>query len=300
MTTSPSPGFRSGFVALAGCPNVGKSTLLNRLLGEKIAIATPLPQTTRRIIRGVLTLPGSQIVFLDTPGFHKPKFALNESMVRAAEGALTEVDVVVMLVDAGRDPGEGDNLVAARALAAGVPVILALNKWDTVPEAARAARRAAYTALGPFAEMVTVCALEPAAATTLLPPVLARLPEGPAYYPDDEITDQTLRDLVCELVREQVILQCAEEIPYAVAVSVDKYQEGDDGDRVWATIYVERDSQKGILIGKGGARIKALGQAARAQMEQVTGQPVHLRLFVKVQPNWRKDTQFLREMGYRS
>ena len=296
-------GYRSGFVALAGCPNVGKSTLLNRLLGEKVAIATPLPQTTRRTIRGVLTLPGSQVVFLDTPGIHKPKYQLNEGMVKAAEKAIADVDIVVMVVDAGRVPGDGDRAVATRCFQSGKQVILALNKWDTVPDDKRDVCRADYETLGNFAEVVSICALEPTAATLLLPTVVQRLPEGPPYYPDEEITDQTLRDLIAELVREQVILQCAEEIPYSVAVGVDKYQEGaegGDGDRIWATIYVERDSQKGILVGKGGARIKALGQGARKQMQTLTGHPIHLNLFIKVRSNWRKDPQFLQEMGYRN
>ncbi len=293
-------GHRSGFVALAGCPNVGKSTLLNRLLGEKIAIATPLPQTTRRAIRGVLTLPGNQIVFVDTPGIHIPKFKLNEAMVKEATDAIREVDVVVMLVDGGRSPGKGDRQVAATCLAAGVPVILAINKWDTVAEELRETRRAQYLELGDFTDSVTICALEATSATVLLPALVGRMPEGPPFYPEEEITDQTLRDLVSELVREQVILQCAEEIPYAVAVAVEKYQEDDSGDRIWATIFVERSSQKGILIGKGGARIKALGQAARNQMEEIVGRPVHLRLFIKVQKDWRKNRHFLKEMGFRS
>jgi len=295
-------GHRSGYVALAGCPNVGKSTLLNRLLGEKIAIATPLPQTTRQTIRGVLTLPGSQLVFMDTPGIHKPKYSLNEGMVKAAEMAIADADVVVMVVDAGRVPGDGDRAVAARCFKSRVPVVLALNKWDTVPEDKRDLCKREYQALGDFAEVVSICALEAASATVLLPTVMTRMPEGPPYYPDEEITDQTLRDLISELVREQVILQCAEEIPYSVAVGVDKYQEGaedGDGDRIWATIFVERDSQKGILVGKGGKRIKALGQGARKQMQELVGHPVHLNLFIKVRANWRKDLHFLKEMGYR-
>lgn len=291
-------GHRAGFVALAGCPNVGKSTLLNRLLGQKVAIVTPKPQTTRRTIKGVLTLPGSQLVFLDTPGLHDPRFRLNETMVRAAREAIADADVVVLLVDAGYPPGERDRDVARLCLEGGRPVVLALNKWDTVPDDLGPERRAAYEALGPFAVVVPLCALRPEAAAALVPELVARLPEGPPFYPEDTLTDQTLRDMVAELVREQVLLQCAEEVPYAVAVGVDRYQEADDGDRVWATIYVERDSQKGILVGKGGRRIKAIGTAARHRMERVTGRPVHLKLFVKVRRDWRGDEGFLRELGY--
>lgn len=294
---------RAGFVALAGSPNAGKSTLLNRLLGEKVAIVTPLPQTTRRTIRGVLTLPGAQAVFLDTPGLHDPKFLLNEGMVRAAREAVAGADVVVLVVDAGWPPGERDREVARLCLESGRPVVLALNKWDTVPEPQAAERRAAWEALGPFAACVPLNALDPGAAAALLPELLPRLPEAPPYYPEDALTDQTLRDLVAELVREQVILQCAQEVPYAVAVAVERYEEAPEGeaaggDRVWATIYVERESQKGILVGKGGRRIKAIGAAARARMGRVAGRPVHLRLFVKVRPGWRRDSGFLRELGY--
>jgi GTP-binding protein Era len=299
------PGHRAGFVALAGCPNVGKSTLLNHLLGEPVAIVTPRPQTTRRTIRGVLTVPGAQLVFLDTPGLHDPKFLLNETMVRAAREAIAEVDVVLLVVDAGRPPGARDREVAGLCLASGRPVVLVLNKWDTVPEADAGARRAEFEALGSFAAVVPTCARSADSAAEVLPHIVPRLPEGPPFYPEDELTDQTLRDLVAERVREQVILQCAEEIPYAVAVGIDRYEEappqddgGPGGDRVWATIYVERESQKGILIGKGGRRIKAIGTAARHRMEAVTGAPVHLKLFVKVRPGWRKDRRFLREMGY--
>ncbi|MDH4229103.1 MAG: GTPase Era [Nitrospirota bacterium] len=311
---------RCGFVALAGCPNVGKSTLLNRFLGENLAIATPMPQTTRRTMRGILTLPGSQIVFLDTPGIHRPHNSLNEAMVAAAKEAVHDADVVVMLVDASRPMGKGDRAVAEVCLAGGRPVVLGLNKWDAVAETDRAPRREEYAALGAFAAVAEFSALDSAASAILLPLLLERLPEGPAFYPDEQVSDQTLRDLICELVREQVILHCSQEVPHAVAVLVDRYQEeggqddaegdgeqrGDDlkepgqkgGDHVWATIYVERDSQKGILIGKGGSMIRDIGSKARARMAEVIGRPVHLRLFVKVHPEWRKDSKFLRELGY--
>ena len=298
--TKKTDGHRSGFVAIVGCPNVGKSTLLNRLLGEKVAIATPLPQTTRRTIRGVLTLPGNQVVFLDTPGIHTPKFKLNETMMAAARQAVAEADVVVMLVDAERIPGKGDRQVAELCLSTGRPVVLGLNKWDLVMDHLKAGRQAEYAALGTFAQTITLCAMEAGAGAALLPHIMERLPEGPAYYPEEQISDQTLRDMICELVREQVILHCGQEIPYAVAVAVDSYREGEAEDRIQATIYVERDSQKGILIGKGGRMIKAIGTAARKQMEEVTGNRTHLNLFIKVKKDWRKDDRFLHEMGYRS
>lgn len=288
-------------MALAGCPNVGKSTLLNALLGEQVAIVTPKPQTTRTAIRGVVTLPGAQAVFLDTPGIHDPASPLNESMVRAARAAVAEADVVVLVADAGRPPGERDREVADLSLSGGAPVVLVLNKWDTVPGRDAGARREAYAGLGAFRAVLPMTALNPKEAAGLLAHVVPLLPEGPAYYPDDQLTDQTLRDLAAEMVREQVTLQCGQEIPYVVAVAVDRYEEGEGGggDRVWATVYVERPSQKAILIGRGGARVKAVGTAARHKMEALTGAPVHLNLFVKVRPDWRKDAEFLREMGYR-
>jgi len=292
---------RAGFVALAGCPNVGKSTLLNALLGEPVAVVTPKPQTTRRAIRGVLTLPGCQVVFVDTPGIHDPKFALNESMVRAAREAVAGADAVLLVVDAGAPPGARDREVADLCQSGRRPVILVLNKWDTVAADEAGARRAAFEALGDFAAVLPLCALGPHAAPDLLARVVPLLPEAPPYYPEDQLSDQTLRDVVAERVREQVTLQCAKEIPYSVAVAVERYDEGEEdaGDRVWATIYVERPSQKAILIGRGGSRIKAIGTAARHRLEEVAGRPIHLRLFVKVRPGWRKDAEFLREMGYR-
>jgi GTP-binding protein Era len=299
--TGPQAAHRAGFVALAGCPNVGKSTLMNALLGEAVAVVTPKPQTTRRAIRGVLTLPRAQVVFVDTPGIHEPKFPLNASMVRAAREAIAEADAVLLVVDAGRPPGARDREVADLCRSAGRPVVLVLNKWDMVALAEADARRAAFAALGEFRAVVPLSALDPEAATDLLPRVVPLLPEGPAFYPEDQLTDQTLRDVVAERVREQVTLQCGQEIPYAVAVAVDRYDEGEEaeGDRVWATIYVERPSQKAILIGRGGTRIKAIGTAARHRLEEVAGRPVHLRLFVKVRPGWRRDAEFLRELGYR-
>lgn len=295
------PAHRAGFVAVAGCPNVGKSTLVNALLGEPVAVVTPKPQTTRRAIRGILTLPGCQVVFVDTPGIHDPKFPLNESMVRAAREAVAEADAVLLVVDAGRPPGERDREVADLCTGSGRPVVLVLNKWDTVDSDAAAARREQFEALGTFAAVLPLCALEPGAAAGLLGVVVPLLPEGPPYYPEDQLSDQTPRDVVAERVREQVTLQCEKEIPYAVAVAVDRYDEGSEaeGDRVWATVYVERPSQKAILIGRGGSRIKAIGTAARHRVEEVTGRPVHLRLFVKVRPGWRGDAGFLRELGYR-
>jgi GTP-binding protein Era len=293
------PKHRAGFVALAGAPNVGKSTLLNALLGEPVAVVTPKPQTTRQAIRGVLTLPGAQAVFVDTPGLHDPRFALNASMVRAAREAVAEADAVLLVVDAGRAPGERDREVADLCTRSGRPVVLVLNKWDTVPAAEADARRAAFAALGDFTAVVPTCALDPGAAAGVLSHVVPLLPEGPAFYPEDQLSDQTMRDVVAERVREQVTLQCEKEIPYAVAVAVERYDEDEAGDRVWATIYVERDSQKAILIGRGGSRIKAIGTAARHRVEEVAGRPVHLRLFVKVRPGWREDARFLREMGYR-
>ncbi|MDH5525959.1 MAG: GTPase Era [Nitrospirota bacterium] len=295
------PAHRSGFVALAGCPNVGKSTLLNRLLGEEIAVATSMPQTTRRTLRGILTLPGSQIVFLDTPGIHEPHNRLNEAMVASAREAMRDADLIVFMVDAGRPPGDGDRNVVTVCAKSRAQVILGLNKWDTVPEAERAERRAAYEALGDFAAVEAFSALDKTAASVVLPLLLPRLPEGPPYYPEEQLTDQTLRDLICELVREQVIAHCAQEVPHHVAVAVEKYTEEDprDGaDHVWAVIYVERDSQKGILVGKGGRMIRTIGTAARLRMGEVIGRTVHLRLHIKVRPGWRKDTEFLRELGF--
>lgn len=297
------PDHRVGFVALAGCPNVGKSTLLNQFIGTDLAIATPMSQTTRHLIRGVLTRPEAQLVFVDTPGFHEPRDTLNEKMVDLAARAVADADVILMLVDASRKPGDGDRAVAARCKETGKPVMLLLNQWDKVQQHEWTARLRDYAKLGEFSESRPLVALDPAQAADLIPLLIDRLPEGPRLYPTDVAGDQTPRDLVAELVREQVIKVCSQEVPHQVAVIVDDYQDAPEnaprkGDRVRATIYVERESQKAILVGKGGTRIRDIGKAARGRLAQMLGHPVHLNLFVKVHPHWRRDGRFLNELGY--
>ena len=322
LGTSP-PGFRSGFVALIGRPNVGKSTLLNHLVGEKVAITSPVAQTTRNRLRGILTTPTAQLVFVDTPGIHKPHHLLGERLVQSARGAIGEVDVVVLLVDGSELAGRGDGFIMELLRNCRVPVHVALNKHDLVPDGKAWALEASYRDLvasvmgrrdgsgGPTPDdgprdkaprpwpLHPISALSGAGTEELLAAVAADLPLGPHLYPADAVSDQPEQLLLAELIREQVLTHTREEIPHSVAVSIDRIV--DDGPRtaILATVLVERSSQKGILIGKGGSMLKEIGSGARQQMVKLIDGPVYLELFVKVVPNWRRNPARLAELGYR-
>ena len=292
-------GHRSGFVGIVGRPNAGKSTLLNRILGRKIAAVTPKPQTTRRRLLGIKTLAQAQILFVDTPGIHQARDLLNERMVERALQSLSESDVVLWVVDAQRGIEAGEREIAALLPPPPRPLIVALNKIDAQSKAALLPLIAALAALVPGREIVPVSALSGENVETLVNAVVAALPQGPRYYPGDELTDATERDIVAEIVREKVMLETRDEIPYAVAVTVDRFEEKPAKELVviQATIHVARESHKPILIGRRGQRIKAIGQAARADCERLLGTHVFLELFVRVQPDWTRNPARLRDFG---
>ncbi|MCL6449735.1 MAG: GTPase Era [Acetobacteraceae bacterium] len=293
-------GFVSGFVAICGRPNVGKSTLLNQLLGRKLAIVSSRPQTTRNRILGVLDLPGAQVALLDTPGLHRPRHRLGEYMVRVALAALKQVDLVLWLVEGLRPPGPGDRYVAGLLRPLGPRVLLVVNKIDLVPAAVVPGVVAEYAALGSFGGALAVSALCGAGLDELLREVVRRLPSGPRYYPEGTVTDRPEEFVVAELIREQALLLTHHEVPHAVAVVVEEISARPGG-RVYvrATVYVEKESQKGILIGRGGLRLKELGQRARAEIEALLGSPVYLDLWVKVKRDWRQDVHAIEALGYR-
>ena len=288
---------RSGFVALIGRPNVGKSTLLNQLLGQKIAIVTPKPQTTRARIQGVLTLPHAQIVFIDTPGLHTPRRLINRRMVEVAERAEEEADVRLWVVDAVEGITPADRRIAERLRERGRAVSIVLNKIDRRSREQLLPLLASLDQLLPGCDVIPVSALRKTNFAELIAHVVRQLPLGPCYYDADALTDQTERMLAQEVVREQVLLQTRDEIPYAVAVVVDTFEEKRDLAVIAATIHVERASQKGILIGERGARIKEIGRGARLELERILGRRVYLELFVRVQEEWTKREALLKEFG---
>jgi GTP-binding protein Era len=291
---------KAGHVAIAGWTNVGKSTLLNRLVGEKIAAVADVPQTTRHRITGVLSLPGrGQIVFVDTPGFHHPRERMNRAMVAAAASALTAVDVILLVIDAERGIGRGDAEVARRIADGGIPALAVLNKVDRVQPKSRLIdmMRTAVEQWG-LAEAVPVAATTGDGCDLLVTRVLHHLPEGPPLFPEDFLTDQPLRSLAAEWVREKILHRMREEIPHAAAVAVERWTERADGlVEIEATIFVERDSQKGIVIGKGGGVLKEVGSEARADLERLLERRVFLTLRVEVRPDWRNDPRILGELG---
>ncbi len=296
------PGHRSGFVAVVGRPNVGKSTLINGWLGQKIAIVSDKPQTTRQRLTGILTRPDAQVIFLDTPGLHKPQHRLGEYMVDQAQEALPEADVICLVVDVTEPPGRGDELMVRdiQRMATNVPVVLAINKVDLVPPDRILARVAAYQELVPFrADWAVITALDESAREDVLQRIIALLPVGPRYYPADQVTDLQERFIAAELIREQVLRQTYQEVPHSVAVVVQEFNQRAEGlTYISATIYVERDSQKKIVLGKNGQGIKQIGQSARVEIEEMVGSKVYLELWVKVWENWRKSEERLRWLGY--
>jgi len=290
--------YRSGFVALVGRPNVGKSTLLNRILGEKVAIISDKPQTTRTRILGVKHLPGAQMVFLDTPGIHKPKFELNKRMVEVALHVLDEVDLAFFMVEATEPPGHGDRFVLERLKERDVPVVLVVNKVDLVKKVRLLPLIDEFSRMHGFADIVPVSAKTGDGVDHLLELALARMPEGPAYFPDDVVTDQPMRVLAAEIIREKLLQKTRDELPFAIAVGIDSFKEEGRMARISATIYVEKDSQKAIVIGKHGQILKDVGTYARIDMENFFGMKVFLELWVKVKGSWRQDERMLVELGY--
>jgi GTP-binding protein Era len=292
-------GYRSGYVAIAGRPNVGKSTLMNALVGEKIAIVSPKPQTTRTRLLGILTRPEAQIVFVDTPGIHQPQLRLGEEMVATAERAVAEADVVLCVVDVSQPPNAEDEQVVRSALKAAIPRFLVANKVDLLPRPSdREAAVARYLALGPFDRVQVVSAVTGEGLAELVEALVQTLPEGPQFYPEDQISDQLERDIGAELIREAVLRNLHQEVPHSVAVQVEEWQTRPNGvTYIRATIFVEKESQKGILLGAGGRMMKRIGRQAREELEFFVGGKVYLDLWVKVLKNWRKDENALRRLG---
>jgi len=305
------PEFRSGFVGIIGRPNVGKSTLMNYLVGQKIAITSPVAQTTRNRLRGILTTPQAQIIFVDTPGIHKPHHQLGEVLVKNAQIAIRSVDVLLFVVDGSVDMGGGDRFIADLLQNCEIPIVLGINKadqqepdepsTDLSPNFPTSFLDRAYCDLA-AAHQWTVTKFSALTGEGLEPlqeHLIQHLEPGPYYYPPDLITDQPERFIMGELIREQILLLTREEVPHSVAIAIDRVEEAPKITRILATIHVERDSQKGILIGKQGSMLKAIGSAARQQIQKLVEGNVYLELFVKVQPKWRQSRTQLAELGYR-
>ena len=294
-------GFKSGFVAVVGRPNVGKSTLINALIDDKIVIVSDKAQTTRNRIVCVYTDEKKQIVFMDTPGIHKPKHKLGEFMVDQAVDSLREVEAVLFVVAANEKRGPGDNFVIEQLKKVNVPVFLIVNKIDTMEKQDLLEAIVSYENSYPFEAVVPISAKEKDNIEEVVNLLERHLPEGPKYFPDDMITDQPERLIISDIVREKILLQTHDEIPHAIAVDVDEMKTRDDGTTyVRATIYVERDSQKGIIIGKQGAMLKTIGRQARDDVERLLATKVFLDLWVKVKKDWRNKSGMLSELGYRN
>jgi GTPase len=290
--------FKSGYVAIIGGPNVGKSTLVNRLVGAKLSIVTPKPQTTRSIIRGILTTDEAQIIFMDTAGIHKPKDMLGEYMVNAAKKTFFDANIIYLMVE-NAAPRPQDRQLIEELRETGKPVFLLINKVDLVPKQSILPVIEAFSSAMDFAEIVPVSALNGDNTEALLRETIARLPEGPPYFPEDITSDQIEREFIAEFVREQIFLHTFEEVPYSTAVVIDDMTERETGGAyIISTIYVEKDSQKGIIIGKGGQMIKKIGEAARREIEEFMGYKVYLELHVKVEKSWRREIKALRRLGY--
>lgn len=293
--------YRSGFAALIGRPNVGKSTLLNALVGEKVAIISDRPQTTRNQIRAVLTLNEAQVIFIDTPGLHKPKHLLGAAMVNQARSTMQEVDLIYFIVEADQPPGAGDRYIAEILSTVKSPIFLVLNKSDLASPDKLAVFRDLYTQLCPFHSVFSISALKSANLEPLIVETVELLPEGPQYYSPDMITDQPERFIAAEIIREKIILLTRQEIPFSIAVAVQDMKLREDSDLldIHAEIYVERKSQVGIIVGKGGALLKEIGSKARHELEALFGRHIFLDLRVKVKREWRNREEELRRLGYR-
>ncbi|MCU0498656.1 MAG: GTPase Era [Anaerolineae bacterium] len=287
---------RSGVVAVVGRPNVGKSTLINAILGQKVAIVSPKPQTTRKQQLGIYTQPDAQLLFMDTPGIHKPQHKLGEYMVEVARQALRDADVVLWVLDVSAPPNAADRAIAEQLQITRSPVILALNKIDAAPEGDRSEHLALVNHTAAF----EVSALKGLGVREILEDLIARMPEGPRYYPIDQVSEANMRFIAAEMIREKIMLHTDQEVPHAVAVEVQEYKERAEGAHyINAVIYVERDSQKGIIIGKSGAMIKQIGSEARQDLQKLVEAPVYIDLHVKVLKNWRSDEALMQRLGYR-
>ncbi len=310
---STPPGFKSGFVAIVGKPSAGKSTLLNAFLGQKISIVTHKPQTTRGRILGILSQPASQVIFIDTPGMHQPEHKLGEYMLEEIHSAIADADAIVFLCDISGMPNADDRRIAQaiNSLPQARPVILAINKMDhLVPPLELKGRIEAYWSLAPTPEgaerpapweWIMLSATRGDNRAKLLEKIIAALPEGPRYYPADQVTDKQEREIAAELIREQVLLHVKQEIPHGVAVAIEQYNERASGSvHIGATIYVEKDSHKAIIIGSGGAMLKQIGADARHEIQRLIDTKVFLELWVKVRKNWRSDEREVRRLGYHS
>ena len=290
--------YRSGFIALVGRPNVGKSTLLNQILGEKIAIVSDKPQTTRTRILGVKHLPDAQLIFLDTPGIHKPQGRLNQRMVRVALEVLDEVDLAFFMVQGTEGVGAGDRYVLEHLKKRASPVVLVINKVDLVQKRRILPLIDAYRQMHEFEEIVPISALTGDGVERLLELALRFMPQGPVYFKDDMVTDQPMQVLAAELIREKILHKTRDELPFSVAVQIESFKEEGRLARIAAIIYVEKESQKPIVIGKRGELLKAVGTEARIDMEHLFGMKVFLQLWVKVKEGWRQDDQMLTALGY--
>ena len=290
---------KSGFVTIIGRPNVGKSTFVNRVIGHKIAIMSDKAQTTRNKIQGVMTQEDAQIIFLDTPGIHKPKHKLGDYMMRVATNTLSEIDAIMFMVNVNEDIGRGDEYIMEMLKSVKTPVFLVLNKIDLVHPDELMPRIEKYKKYMNFTEIVPISALEGLNVEHFINVIKSYLPEGPKYYPDNQISDHPEQFVVSELIREKILHLTNEEIPHAIGVNVDRViKEDEERVRIEATIFVERDSQKGIVIGKGGKKLKEVGKRARQDIEGLLGSKVYLELWVKVQKDWRNKVNFIRQMGY--
>ncbi|MGG3450963.1 MULTISPECIES: GTPase Era [Bacillaceae] len=293
--------YKSGFISIIGRPNVGKSTFLNRVIGQKIAIMSDKPQTTRNKIQGVYTTDDSQMIFIDTPGIHKPKHKLGDFMMKTATNTLKEVDLILFMINAEEGFGRGDEFIIEKLKEIKTPIFLVINKIDRIHPDQLMLLIDQYKDLLEFTEVVPISALEGNNVDRLLEQIEKLLPEGPQYYPADQVTDHPERFIVSELIREKVLHLTREEVPHSIAVAIDKIAKRDGKDMidVMATIIVERDSQKGIVIGRGGALLKEVGKRSRHDIENLLGSKVFLELWVKVQKDWRNKASNLRELGFK-
>ncbi|MBW8348148.1 GTPase Era [Bacillus sp. IITD106] len=293
--------YKSGFISIIGRPNVGKSTFLNHVIGQKIAIMSDKPQTTRNKVQGVLTSNDSQMIFIDTPGIHKPKHKLGDFMMKIAINTLKEVDLILCMINADEGFGRGDEFIIEKLKDVRTPVFLVINKIDLVQPDTLLSIIDQYKELYDFKEVIPISALEGNNIDRLLMQIKHYLPEGPQYYPEDQITDHPERFIVSELIREKALHLTREEVPHSIAVLIDKMEQKDNQDiiHIMATIIVERDSQKGIVIGKQGKMLKEIGQRARVDIENLLGSKVFLELWVKVQKDWRNKAFHLRDYGFK-